>query len=68
MPIFDYQCASCLHIEERMVKSSDVDTIKNCNLCQGDSYKIITGIKGYKTDALGNKASDIALGHRDIND
>ena len=38
MPIYDYSCEECQHIEELIVKSTDRQT-KECPLCGQQTFK-----------------------------
>lgn len=41
MPIYEYECADCGHIEEALQKFSD-DPLTTCDRCSGSLHKLIS--------------------------
>jgi len=64
MPIYEYECENCGHIEEAWQKISDAP-LNTCNKCQGSLHKLVSQssfhLKGsgwYVTDYSGKKNTE----------
>ena len=70
MPIYEYECSSCGHIEEVWQKFSD-PPVSSCTLCSGEMKKLISQstfhLKGsgwYVTDYASKPSKEKGKGER----
>lgn len=57
MPIYDYQCSSCGHTEELMLKVSDKVT-KTCPKCSKETFEALLATPSFQLKGNGYYATD----------
>ncbi len=57
MPIYDYECVKCGHVQEIMCKSSDFNNMIKCHSCTDDTSKRVHSVTSVrmKTNAFGSR-------------